>query len=152
MTTNHEHDHGGHSHTAGASSRRLGAALALAASFCLAEVFGGLWTGSLALLADAGHMLSDVGALSLALVATWLAKKPATARNTFGFHRAEAQAAAGENPRIDLVHLPVGLVETGLIDMEGIGVLHQELAGAHDAEAGPDLVPELGLNLVKSHR
>ncbi len=88
----HDHDHG-HDHTAGASSWRLAAALGLASSYLLAEVVGGIWTGSLALLADAGHMTGDVAALGLALVATWLSTKPATARRTFGYHRAEVLAA-----------------------------------------------------------
>ena len=86
----HGHEHGSEM---GGSSRRLGAALLLAASYMTAEVVGGLYTGSLALLADAGHMLSDVAALALALVAMWLAGRPAPARRTFGNHRAEVLAA-----------------------------------------------------------
>lgn len=86
----HGHEHGSEM---GGSSRRLGAALLLAASYMTAEVVGGLYTGSLALLADAGHMLSDVAALALALVAMWLAGRPAPVRRTFGNHRAEVLAA-----------------------------------------------------------
>lgn len=75
------------------NSRRLAIALALAASYLGAEVVGGLWTGSLALLADAGHMLSDVASLGLALFAAWLSTKPATLVRTFGYHRAEVLAS-----------------------------------------------------------
>ncbi len=59
----------------------------------MAELIGGLAGGSLALLADAGHMLGDVGSLSLALGALWLAARPPTTRMSFGFRRAEILAA-----------------------------------------------------------
>ena len=86
----HDHHHG----RAGAASRRpLTIALVLAASYMVAEVVGGLWTGSLALLADAGHMLSDVAALSLSLFAIWVAQRPATPQRTYGYYRAEILAA-----------------------------------------------------------
>jgi cobalt-zinc-cadmium efflux system protein len=68
-------------------------ALGLAAAYMVAEVVGGLWTGSLALLADAGHMFSDVAALSLSLFAIWVAQRPATSQRTFGYYRAEILAA-----------------------------------------------------------
>ena len=58
-----------------------------------AEAFGGWFANSLALLADAGHMLTDVAALSLTLLAIWFASKPATARKTFGYYRLEILAA-----------------------------------------------------------
>jgi cobalt-zinc-cadmium efflux system protein len=57
------------------------------------EVIGGLWTGSLALLADAGHMLTDVGGLSMSLLAVWFAQKAPTTENTYGYFRAEILAA-----------------------------------------------------------
>jgi cobalt-zinc-cadmium efflux system protein len=59
----------------------------------IAEVVGGWWTGSLALLADAGHMLTDVAALALALIAAWFGTRPATSKKTFGYHRLEILAA-----------------------------------------------------------
>lgn len=59
----------------------------------LAEAVGGWWANSLALLADAGHMLTDVGALSLTLGAIWFASRPATAKKTFGYYRYEILAA-----------------------------------------------------------
>ena len=75
------------------SRRALAVALALTASYTVVEVVGGLFTGSLALLADAVHMLSDNVALALALVALWLATKPATPERSYGFKRAEVLAA-----------------------------------------------------------
>jgi cobalt-zinc-cadmium efflux system protein len=82
-----------HAHGHGQNRRRLAIALALAATYMGAEIVGGLWTGSLALLADAGHMASDVASLALALGAMWLARRPATPTRTFGFQRAEILAA-----------------------------------------------------------
>ena len=84
----HDHDH------ARVESRRaLAAALVLTASYTVVEVVGGVFAGSLALLADAVHMLSDNVALGLALIAAWLAAKPATPERTFGYKRAEVLAA-----------------------------------------------------------
>ena len=71
----------------------LGLVLVLTAAYTVAELVAGLLTGSLALLADAGHMLGDVGALGLALGAAWLASRPATPDRSFGFQRAEILAA-----------------------------------------------------------
>jgi cobalt-zinc-cadmium efflux system protein len=94
----HEHgesgaDHG-HSHAHGAAPRRvLALALALTSSFMFVEAAVGLWSGSLALLADAGHMLADAGALALALVAQQWGSRARTERVTFGFRRAEVLAA-----------------------------------------------------------
>jgi len=96
----HDHDrHGPHSHAAAgvadpaARRRALVVALSLTASYTVVEVVAGIFTGSLALLADAGHMLSDNVSLALALVAVWLAGKPATPQRSFGFKRAEVLAA-----------------------------------------------------------
>jgi len=82
------HQHGAHS-----NERRLGWALALVAVYMTAEAVGGWWTGSLALLADAGHMLADVFALSLSLIAFRLARRPAGRQQTYGHHRTEVLAA-----------------------------------------------------------
>ncbi|MBZ5587936.1 MAG: cation diffusion facilitator family transporter [Acidobacteriia bacterium] len=73
--------------------RRLSVALGLAAAYMVAEVVGGLAANSLALLADAGHMLTDVAALSLSLFALWVARRPASARRTYGNRRIEVLAA-----------------------------------------------------------
>jgi cobalt-zinc-cadmium efflux system protein len=82
-----------HDHGRVESRRALAIALVLTASYTAVEVVGGIVAGSLALLADAVHMLSDNVALALALVAAWLAAKPATPERTYGFKRAEVLAA-----------------------------------------------------------
>ena len=88
------HDHAGHAHDhRGKSARSLAAVLALTTTFTVVEVVGGILTDSLALLADAGHMLSDDMSLGIALVAIWLARRPATPNRSFGFKRAEILAA-----------------------------------------------------------
>ncbi len=73
--------------------RRLTLALAITAIVLLVELIGGWLAGSLALLADAAHMLADVAALGLALVAAWIAQRPATPERSFGFMRLEILAA-----------------------------------------------------------
>lgn len=78
---------------AGRHARRLAWALALTGAFLVVEVAGGLWTGSLALLADAGHMLTDVGGLTLSLLAVWFAQRPPSPSNTYGYLRMEILAA-----------------------------------------------------------
>ncbi len=88
----HAHEHP-HERTRGESRRALTLVLALTATFTAAEVVGGLLTGSLALLADAGHMLSDNLSLGIALLAAWLAGRPATPEKSFGYKRAEILAA-----------------------------------------------------------
>lgn len=89
----HSH-HGSCSHSHGqASRRRLTITLVLAAVYMVAEFVGGLLSHSLALLADAGHMLSDVGSLALSCFAVWLSERPAGSQRTFGYYRAEILAA-----------------------------------------------------------
>ena len=88
------HSHAGHSHGRASESRRkLTTVLVLTAIYMIAEAVGGWWTGSLALFADAGHMLTDVAALALALTAAWFSSRPATSNKTFGYHRLEILAA-----------------------------------------------------------
>lgn len=89
----HSHGGGGHSHGQGANKKALAVVLALTTTYMFAEVIGGFITGSLALLADAAHMLSDNVALGLALFAFWLAAKPPTPNRSFGYKRAEILAA-----------------------------------------------------------
>ncbi|HEV7517501.1 MAG TPA: cation diffusion facilitator family transporter [Thermoanaerobaculia bacterium] len=99
MAIGHDHSHGahaGHSHGPSpgeANLRRFAIVLVLTAVFMVAEAVGGWYSNSLALLADAGHMLSDVGALGLSLFAIWIAQKPPNSRQTYGFHRTEILAA-----------------------------------------------------------
>jgi cobalt-zinc-cadmium efflux system protein len=91
------HDHGGaghsHSHAAGSNQQRVGWAALLTGGFMVAEVVGGLLSGSLALLADAGHMLTDAAALVLAWLAFRFARRPNDAKRTYGFHRLQVLAA-----------------------------------------------------------
>jgi cobalt-zinc-cadmium efflux system protein len=91
----HSHSHGDHNHDhgRGADRRALTITFVLTAAFTVAEVVGGLMTGSLALLADAGHMLSDALSLGVALFAVWLAGTPSTPKRSFGYKRAEILAA-----------------------------------------------------------
>jgi cobalt-zinc-cadmium efflux system protein len=84
----HDHDH-----SPGSSQQRLGIALILTTSYMVVEFVGGILFNSLALLADAGHMLSDVMALGLSWVALQIGKRSATDTHTFGFKRTEILAA-----------------------------------------------------------
>lgn len=90
----HPHTHQ-HLHGAGepAQQRRLQIALVLTALFMVAEVVGGWVSNSLALLADAGHMFTDVGALALSLFVVWFSRQPATPEKTYGYLRWEILAA-----------------------------------------------------------
>lgn len=88
----HAHHHAGPSRNA-AGSRRLAWTLALVLVYMLAEVVGGLAANSLALLADAGHMLSDAAALGLSLFAIWIARRPPRPQHTYGYYRTEILAA-----------------------------------------------------------
>ena len=94
MAGGHAHSYHGH-HGPGprTGARALALALALNVGFTVVEGAAGFATGSLALLADAGHNVSDVAALAIALVAARLAERPATMRRTFGYRRAEILAA-----------------------------------------------------------
>ncbi|HXI98686.1 MAG TPA: cation diffusion facilitator family transporter [Gemmatimonadaceae bacterium] len=97
----HEHHHGdgghhhgvGHSHAADAPVRSLRIALALTAALLVVEIVGGFLSNSIALLADAGHMLTDVAALGLALFVAWFSKQPETPQKTYGYLRWEILAA-----------------------------------------------------------
>jgi len=82
-----------HVHAAETPEGRILAALVLTVACMVIEVLGGWWTGSLALLSDAGHLLADAGALALALVAQRVASQPRTELRTYGFRRAETLAA-----------------------------------------------------------
>ena len=89
----HSHDHGhGHAHGHEAGPRLLWALL-LTLGFAGVEVVAGFWSGSLALLGDAGHMLTDSASLALAVVAAWLAKRPPSRQHTYGLGRVETLAA-----------------------------------------------------------
>ena len=77
----------GHDHRETAAGRSRGVllgSLVITGGFLFVEAAGAVWTGSLALAADAGHMLTDVGGLALALFATWIAARPPTPAKTYG--------------------------------------------------------------------
>ena len=148
----HHHDHGAALRPAGGrrGKRRLLWVLALTGVYMLAEAAGGWLTGSLALLADAGHMLTDVAALALALLAVWFGSRPATPRKTFGFYRLEILAALTNGVSLVLIavlvlyhawgrlHAPRE-VETGLMLWVAAGGLCVNLVCAwllHGGRAG----------------
>ncbi len=92
----HDHDHGhDHAHVArdAASARAIGIAALLTGGFMVVEVVGGVVAGSLALIADAGHMLTDFAALAMAWLAFRMARRPADASRTYGFDRLSVLAA-----------------------------------------------------------
>ena len=101
MAAYHDHPHGhphghGHAHShahGGDNERRVLWAFALTAGFMVAEVIGGLISGSLALLADAAHMLTDAAALALAWLAFRIARRPADSLRSYGYHRGQVLAA-----------------------------------------------------------
>ena len=104
-TASPSHSHADHQHGGGATQRRLALVLALTFTYMIAEAVGGWLTGSLALLADAGHMLSDVAALGLALFAIWVASRRSGPRWTYGRGRAEILAALAQGVALVAVAL-----------------------------------------------
>src|SRR3954454_13463797 len=105
----------------------MGLALAINAGLFLAEAVGGILTGSLAVLADAGHLLSDVGSIVLALIAARLAARPATGRRTFGYQRSEVLAALVNGLTLVAVSVFIAVEAIGRFSdppsIEGGGVL-----------------------------
>ena len=116
-------------------SKRLWIVLGLTAVFMVAEVVGGILSNSLALLADSGHMLADVGALALSLIAMRLALRPPSAERTFGYVRLEILAA--------LVNGATLLVISGWIVWEAWGRL-----GAPQKVNGPLMIGVAGVGLI----
>jgi cobalt-zinc-cadmium efflux system protein len=98
----HEHTH---EHSRSQNQRRLALVLALVLSYSGVELIGGVWTGSLALLSDALHMVSDSAALALSLLAGYLAARPAHKRRTFGNSRVEILAALANGVALAVVAL-----------------------------------------------
>ena len=136
----------GHTHTGGPGfsgtaldrrpeSKRLWIVLGLTAVFMVAEVVGGVLSNSLALLADSGHMLADVGALALSLIAMQLALRPPSAERTFGYVRLEILAA--------LVNGATLLIISGWIVWEAWGRL-----GAPQEVNGPLMMGVAGVGLI----
>jgi cobalt-zinc-cadmium efflux system protein len=110
-------------------TRRLIWASAISALYFIAEVVAGFLTNSLALLSDAGHMLSDIGAMALSLFAFRMAKRPATHQSTYGFHRVEILAALFNGLSLWLI---VGII----------------FASAYNRFAQPPVVESFGMMVV----
>jgi cobalt-zinc-cadmium efflux system protein len=108
-------------------------ALGINAVLLVAEAVGGVLTGSLAVLADAGHLLSDVGSIGLALFAAALAARPAAGRMTFGYQRSEILAALVNGLLLVVVALAVTVAAVGRLGdpprIDGLGVLVLGLLG-----------------------
>ena len=93
MSNEHNHSHGDFAALRKKSKKAMITVLALTFAFMAIEVIGGIFTGSLALIADAGHMLGDAAALVLALVAVWFAGRKPSKEKTYGYYRTEILAA-----------------------------------------------------------
>ena len=140
-----------HAHAREGSVKALRLTLVLTATFTVVEVVGGLVAGSLALLADAAHMLSDNASLGIALFAAWLAGRPAGPSRTFGYRRAEILAALfngvtlvalsiwifieaaerlGDPPEVE-AGLMLGIAVTGL----GVNLVAARILQRHSAES-----------------
>jgi cobalt-zinc-cadmium efflux system protein len=89
----HGHHHHGHGHTHDGNKKGLIIAFLITSCIMILEFIGGLFTDSLALLSDSGHMLSDAGALAFSLFAIWFAAKPSSPNKSYGYHRFEILAA-----------------------------------------------------------
>ncbi|BDZ56002.1 cation diffusion facilitator family transporter [Agromyces marinus] len=127
----HTHDHAADAHAAGRT--RLLIAIAIIGSFVIVQVVGGFLSGSLALLADAGHMVSDLFGLVVALGAALVAARPATDRQTYGFRRFEVLGA--------LINGVVLIVVAATVTIGAVGRLVSGAAGeAHEVGGGPMLV------------
>jgi cobalt-zinc-cadmium efflux system protein len=135
------HDHASHRHGGrasldarrGDSRRRMRVALGINLALLLAELAGGIVFGSLALLADAGHLLSDAGAIGLGLLAASIAARPARARRTFGNQRSEVLAALGNGVALVAVAVAIAIAAIGRLgdppEIDGAGVLALGLLG-----------------------
>ncbi len=138
FTQRHKHGHGepaGHSHALApdADRRRLALALGLIVVFMVAEVVVGVLASSLALLSDAGHMLTDAGALGLSLMAMRWARRPPTGAMTFGLKRTEILAAQVNGITLLLIALVITFEAVRRLisppQVEGAAVLAVALAG-----------------------
>jgi cobalt-zinc-cadmium efflux system protein len=119
MSHSHNHTHE-HNHRPG--SRNLIIVLSITAAYMLAEFLGGILTNSLALLADAGHMLSDVGSMTLSVIAMRFASKPRTASMTYGYFRAEILAAMANG--ITLVVVAIVIVYQAVMRLQAPPEVH----------------------------
>ncbi|UCF67259.1 MAG: cation transporter [Acidobacteriota bacterium] len=167
----HHHADGADEHAAERTPRRrLALGLGLVLGFAVVEAAGGWWTGSLALLADATHMVADGAALALALVASILAERPHTPRATYGFHRAEILAALANAVLLGVIVMriawealeriarPSAVAGVPMIVVAVMGLLVNLLvlwvlrAGHSHRETGPDAVAgDLNLRAAAAH-
>jgi cobalt-zinc-cadmium efflux system protein len=134
--SDHSHHHHHQRHAPGGALR---VAAALTVAFALVEAAGGWWTGSLALLSDAGHMLTDGAALGLAAAAAWMARRPPSERHSYGLGRAEIVAALLNSATMLLIVVALGY--------ESI-VRIREPAPVNGAAAAVIALAGLALNLV----
>ncbi|WP_108670604.1 cation diffusion facilitator family transporter [Peribacillus acanthi] len=136
MGHHHGHSHGhGHSHAHTSNKRALLLSFIIIFAFMIVEVIGGLWTNSLALLSDAGHMLSDAAALGLSFLAIKLGERKATLTKTFGYKRFEIIAASLNGITLLLISLyifyeayhrfsnPPEVQSTGMLIISILGLL-----------------------------
>lgn len=144
----HHHDHHGHahhhahSHGGNTSSYVLSTSLMIILIYAAVEAFAGWHAGSLALLGDAGHMVSDALALGIAAFAAWIAKKPASKTHSYGMQRAEVVAAWISSlmmliislgiivEAVDRIHSPVKVNAMTVMIVAGIGMLINLLVAA----------------------
>jgi cobalt-zinc-cadmium efflux system protein len=120
------HTHHGHAHPRSGNTRRMAIALAINLAMLVAAIAGWLLFDSVALLADAGHVLSDVGAIALGIAAAWAAGRPARGRRTFGLRRAEIFAALANGVALLAVAAWVFIEAIGRLsdspDVDGAGL------------------------------
>jgi len=116
----HDHDH-----AATANRTRLWIAIAIIGAFLVVQVIGAVFSGSLALLADAGHMASDLIGLVIALVAAFVAARPATDRQTYGYRRAEVFGALVNGVILLVVAVSVGVAAIGRLMTGAEGEAHE---------------------------
>lgn len=133
MTSHHSHDHHHHSHSS--NKKVLLLSFIIITSYMIVEAVGGFITNSLALISDAGHMLSDSVALGIALAALILGEKAANQRKTYGYKRFEVLAAALNGITLILIALyifyesierfanPPEVATTGMLIISCIGLL-----------------------------
>lgn len=142
-----ENDPRGPGHGRSATRRAMAGAFFLTSAFMVAELVAGLLSNSLSLVADAGHMIADAGALGLGLVAMWMASHPHTERRTFGFHRAEILAALANGSLLVVIailvvwtafgrlqhpqHIKSGLMLVVAVGGLGVNLLAMRVLGTH---------------------
>ena len=129
----HQGGHAHHHHGRGAPAGVLAGALSITLLYAGVEAVMGLWTGSLALLADAGHMLTDSGALALSLVVARIAQRPRSPSMTFGYRRAEVIGALVNAASMLAISLFILVEAIGRLReppaLQGSGVIYTALGG-----------------------